>query len=125
MLEWLNKLEKDMFRWFKPRWWQLRRAIQSGYDFSKHSIQPPWRQVLQNLQTEHDAVTRQGQHEKELTKRFGLTGSFETWYEQLTQLRSQLVDWQEAAGHWLKQLVARDDHFSSSTIWSWRLSTIK
>ncbi len=65
-LEQARGYEASVLRWLQPGFWRLRRIVNEAYDFSAHTVQPAWSQVLAALAAEHAAM------EAEAAARLGL-----------------------------------------------------
>jgi len=48
--------ENSLLRFLKPVWWQLKKAIEVRYDFSRHAVRPAFSQVLAALEAEYAAI---------------------------------------------------------------------
>ncbi len=63
--------EHSLFRFFKPSWWQLKKAIESRYQFSQHAIRPTFSQVLAHLETEYAAIAVRDEAHQAALAEFG------------------------------------------------------
>jgi predicted DNA-binding WGR domain protein len=50
-----HNLEKNILRFLNPAWYQLKKVIESHYNFSKHAVKPPFVKILTDLNTEYNA----------------------------------------------------------------------
>ena len=48
--------ESSLLRFLKPSWWSFKKAIESRYDFSRHTVAPGFVQVLTELEGEYAAL---------------------------------------------------------------------
>jgi len=49
--------ENSIFRFLKPAWWQLKKTLNTRYDFSRHSVTPAFSKIITELGAEYDALT--------------------------------------------------------------------
>ncbi len=67
--------ENSVLRFLKPSWWQLKKAVENRYDFSKHAIRPAFSRVLGDLEVEHTAVAAQDEARQAARAEFGVEPS--------------------------------------------------
>lgn len=64
-------LENSFLRFLKPAWWQLKKAIETHYDFSRHTVRPAFSQVLTALEKEYEAIAAREEARQEAIGEFG------------------------------------------------------
>ena len=101
--------ESSLLRFVKPAWWQLKKAIETRYDFSKHAIRPALSQVLTDLEGEYATIAtrdeaRQAAHAEYGVEPAALLESIAPLQSPdlrrpaLTALRSLLLEPKEGSG---------------------------
>ena len=63
--------ETSFFRLLKPSWWQLKKAMETRYDFSRHAIHPLFSHVLAELEAEYAAVDAREEARQTAHSEFG------------------------------------------------------
>ena len=53
----LNNYDKSFLSFLNPGYWKLKKIINSSYDFSKHTVMPSLKDVLEQLQKEYSLNT--------------------------------------------------------------------
>jgi len=51
-----GRFQGSFLAFLQPAWWQLRKALQSRYDFAQHAVRPGWKQILDDLAAEYAAA---------------------------------------------------------------------
>ncbi len=64
--------ENSLLRFVKPSWWQLKKAIETRYDFSKHAIRPALSQVLTELEGEYAAIAARDESRQAAFAEYGV-----------------------------------------------------
>jgi predicted DNA-binding WGR domain protein len=64
--------ENSFLRFLKPAWWQLKKVIETRYDFSRHAIRPPFSQVLTELAAEYAALAERAEVGHAAMTKFGV-----------------------------------------------------
>ncbi|MEO8354123.1 MAG: AAA domain-containing protein, partial [Chthoniobacteraceae bacterium] len=101
--------ESSLLRFVKPSWWQLKKAIETRYDFSRHAIRPAFSQVLADLEAEYAAIAARDEARQTAQAEFGLEPaalletiaplqSPDLGLPALAALRSLLLESDEGAG---------------------------
>jgi hypothetical protein len=44
-----------LFGWLSPSWWQLRRVLNTSFDFASRAVRPAWTEVLERLASRYGA----------------------------------------------------------------------
>ena len=96
-----SQFEGSWFKWLMPSWWRLRGIMHRCYDFATHVIKPTWREVLENLVAEYQAIDELNSQESRLARELELDESLREFVEKLKQFeQAQLPRYP----HWLQEL---------------------
>lgn len=108
-LEQARGFEASSLPWLKPAWWRLRSVLNRSYDFAAHAVKPSWSVILSQLDTEHDAHAARYDVVSGIAEQFQIHVDFDTFHQQLEELRSVLKSQPGLVGDFCSLVVSAAD----------------
>lgn len=86
-LQHAEQLESSLLRFAKPAFWKLRKVLKHAYNFSAHTVQPKWSQILKQLDTEHEKLADRYDVGNQIRDELQIHIEFDRFHSQLAEFR--------------------------------------